>query len=365
MPEVLSDFAPQLVAWQGLHGRHHLPWQANKDPYRVWLSEVMLQQTQVVTVLDYFARFTQKFPTVVDLAQASLDDVMGMWSGLGYYSRARNLHRCAQVISNDWGGQFPNNSTQLQTLPGIGRSTAAAIAATCFGERVSILDGNAKRVVARYLGFEGNIAQPALEKELWAKAAHLLPAAGVNCRALMPHYTQGLMDLGALICTPRKPLCERCPVQAGCSAKSLNRQEDLPLKQKSLKRTHASHYLLWLQCDPVGAVEEVETLWVRRPLKGIWAGLLCLPVFDSESDMLQSLPAALRKHLKVGPVVSHALTHKELRLHFYTLKVSCRQVKTIELPPTSQWLRQADWLAQGIPAPVRRVAQSHQAPDGA
>ena len=365
MPETLNDFAPQLVAWQAEHGRHQLPWQANKDPYRVWLSEVMLQQTQVATVLGYFARFTQKFPTVVDLAHASLDEVMGLWSGLGYYSRARNLHHCAQTVTNDWAGQFPDNSTQLQTLPGIGRSTAAAIAATCFGERVSILDGNAKRVVARYLGFEGNIAQPAMEKQLWAQAAHLLPAPGANCKTLMPAYTQGLMDLGAQICTPRKPACDQCPVQAGCSAKALNRQHELPLKQKSLKRTHVSHHLLWLRRGYVGEAGLDETLWVRRPQKGIWAGLLCLPAFDSESELRQFLPEPLQQLVQAGPVVSHALTHKDLRLHFYTIDVSAQRATTISLPPNCQWLRQIEWQAQGIPAPIRRLVQYHPTPGGA
>jgi A/G-specific adenine glycosylase len=321
----------------------------------------MLQQTQVATVLDYFSRFTLKFPTVRDLANASLDEVMGLWSGLGYYSRARNLHRCAQAIANDWGGHFPSNSAQLQTLPGIGRSTAAAIAATCFGERVSILDGNAKRVVARYLGFEGNIALPAMEKQLWAQAASLLPPPGANCQALMPTYTQGLMDLGAQVCTPRKPVCDQCPVQTGCAAKAFSRQDHLPFKQKALRRTHASHHLLWLRR---GECDNAETLWVRRPLKGIWAGLLCLPVFDSELELLQSLPAPLRKRLQSGPVVSHALTHKELRLHFYTLEMSMAQAKTLALACSGQWLHQADWSVQGIPAPVRRVVQSRQVPGG-
>lgn len=365
MPNTLITFAPQLIAWQVKHGRHHLPWQANKDPYRVWLSEVMLQQTQVATVLEYFARFIQKFPTVVDLAQASLDEVMGLWSGLGYYSRARNLHRCAQAVAQDWDGQFPGSSAQLQTLPGIGRSTAAAIAATCFGERVSILDGNAKRVVARYLGFEGNIAQSAMEKQLWAQAAQLLPQAGPNCQAQMPSYTQGLMDLGAQICSARKPACEQCPVQDGCAAKAMARQHELPLKQKALKRTHASHYLLWLRRGSGGASSDAaETLWVRRPLKGIWAGLLCLPIFDSESELHQFLPAPLRSSVQAGPVINHALTHKDLRLHFYTLDLSMDQTAALELPPASQWLAQADWLAQGLPAPIRRVVQPHQVPGG-
>ncbi|HSV44995.1 MAG TPA: A/G-specific adenine glycosylase, partial [Ramlibacter sp.] len=194
-----AGFSARLVRWQQAHGRHGLPWQGTRDPYRVWLSEIMLQQTQVSAVLGYYDRFLERFPGVASLAAAPLDAVLGLWSGLGYYSRARNLHRCAQLVVSQHGGSFPAEAVQLQALPGIGRSTAAAIAAFCFGERVSILDGNVRRVLTRLLAFESDLAQAASERVLLAQAQALVPRQA----ARMPAYTQGLMDLGATVCLPR------------------------------------------------------------------------------------------------------------------------------------------------------------------
>src|SRR5436190_18768646 len=195
----LSSFADRVIAWQRTHGRHTLPWQNTRDPYRVWLSEIMLQQTQVATVLGYYERFLQRFPDVHALAAASIDDVFALWSGLGYYSRARNLHRCAQKVVAEHGGRFPPTSAALAELPGIGRSTAAAIAAFCFGERVAILDGNVKRVLTRVLAFDGDLAEARAERELWTEATALLPLHDIAA------YTQGLMDLGATVCAARAP----------------------------------------------------------------------------------------------------------------------------------------------------------------
>ena len=201
------EFARTMVDWQRLHGRQSLPWQNTQDPYRVWLSEIMLQQTQVSTVLDYFPRFLARFPTVAELAAAPQDDVLALWSGLGYYSRARNLHKCAQEVVARFGGQFPKQAELLQTLPGIGRSTAAAIAAFCFQERAAILDGNVKRVLTRVLGFAEDLALQKNEKALWSLAQDLLPDKPKD----MPRYTQALMDLGATVCLPRKVQCEAVP----------------------------------------------------------------------------------------------------------------------------------------------------------
>ena len=214
MPETLitKDFGKTVVAWQRRHGRNALPWQNTRDPYRVWLSEIMLQQTQVVTVLGYYERFLARWPRVTDLAAATLDEVLAQWAGLGYYSRARNLHACARVVAELHGGEFPATAAGLQTLPGIGRSTAAAIAAFCFGERVAILDGNVKRVLGRVLAFDGDLASSAAEKKLWDRATELLPERDVD------RYTQGLMDLGATVCTARSPDCLLCPVQPLCRA---------------------------------------------------------------------------------------------------------------------------------------------------
>ncbi len=201
-----GEIAQRVLRWRQQFGRQGLPWQDTKDPYRVWLSEIMLQQTQVATVLDYYARFLQRFPDLAALAAAPLDDVLALWSGLGYYSRARHLHRCAQVLQREHGGVFPKTSQALAQLPGIGRSTAAAIAAFCFGERVAILDGNVKRVLGRALGFAGDLSLAAEERALWRQAQELVPERGVE------HYTQGLMDLGATLCSVRNPACERCPL---------------------------------------------------------------------------------------------------------------------------------------------------------
>ena len=216
MPAAASTLATELVAWQRAHGRHGLPWQGHADPYRVWLSEIMLQQTQVSTVLAYYDRFLQRFPDVATLAAAPLDEVLALWAGLGYYSRARHLHRCAQAVVDLHGGRFPASAEGLQTLPGIGRSTAAAIASFCFGERVSILDGNVKRVLSRVLAFEGDLAEPRQERGLWGLAQALVPEDAAD----MPAYTQGLMDLGATVCLARSPNCLLCPLAEPCVARA-------------------------------------------------------------------------------------------------------------------------------------------------
>ncbi len=262
MAEVLHGFAPTLVRWQRAHGRSHLPWQNTQDPYRVWLSEVMLQQTQVATVLGYYQRFLDRFPTVADLAAAELDEVFGLWSGLGYYSRARNLHRCAQAVVLEHGGRFPASAQALQGLPGIGPSTAAAIASFCFGERAAILDGNVKRVLTRVLGFGSDLSSAAAERELLGLARSLLPADASD----MPAYTQGVMDLGATVCLPRKPQCLLCPMQALCAAHRQGQPERYPVKSRKLVRKRLSLWLLW-------AVRQDGAVWLqRRPARGIWGG---------------------------------------------------------------------------------------------
>ena len=346
----LNSFATAIMDWQKIHGRHGLPWQANKDPYRVWLSEVMLQQTQVATVIPYFEKFTQQFPTVTDLANAHLDEVLGLWSGLGYYSRARNLHRCAQAVVKDWAGQFPNNAQDLQQLPGIGRSTASAIAATCFGQRVTILDGNAKRVLARYLGFEGNIVLPAHEKILWDFAEKIVPEAGMST---MPVYTQALMDLGSAICTAKNPKCTSCPVQNNCSALAQEKVASLPFKQKTIKRTSHRLYLWWV------TNHQDQVFWLQRPMKGIWAELYCLPVWESptEADFLAQIPAAWHQQCEFLDPMQHVLTHKDLQLIF--VKTSLTKANLSHWPTTleGKWLAFNEWQNLGIPAPVRKIMQ--------
>jgi A/G-specific adenine glycosylase len=321
-------FAERVVAWQRSHGRSGLPWQHTCDPYRVWLSEIMLQQTQVTTVLAYYARFLQRFPTVADLAAAPIEDVLALWSGLGYYARARNLHRCAQAVVSEHGGAFPRTAAQLAALPGIGRSTAAAIAAFCSGERVAILDGNVKRVLTRVLAYDRDIAQAASEKALWAIATDLLPVApaGEPLHAAMASYTQGLMDLGATVCTVRRPACDACPAHAMCRGRASGAPERFPVKTRRLKRGKRAGVLLWLQ--------DRDRVWlVQRADSGVWAQLWSLPEFDTAVTLeraVQAWPGTLEW---MAPF-KHVLTHfdwmlQPLRLTWHG-PVSAVQQREIE-----------------------------------
>lgn len=344
LPE--GAFAAQVVAWQAQHGRNDLPWQATRDPYRVWLSEIMLQQTQVVTVKAYFTRFIERFPTVAMLADASLDEVLGLWSGLGYYSRARNLHRCAQQIVAQHDGDFPMQSHILETLPGIGRSTAAAIASLCFGERVAILDANVRRVVTRVTGFDADVSVAAHVRDLWTQAAALLPAQETAAQS-MPGYTQGMMDLGATVCLPKKPDCAACPVRAACVAAAAGNPQRYPVRSRKLKRSSQSICMLWAQ-TPTGAV------WLStRPTPGVWAGLHCLPLFDSEEALRAAASPWGFADLKPLPVFTHVLTHKDLHLHTWRLAVPNADVGL----GTGRWVDADAWPALGLPAPVRRLLQ--------
>jgi A/G-specific adenine glycosylase len=334
-----AGFAGRVVRWQQTHGRNTLPWQNTRDPYRVWLSEIMLQQTQVATVLVYYPRFLRRFPDVRALASAQLDDVFGLWSGLGYYSRARNLHRCAREVVELHGGEFPRSAQLLQALPGIGRSTAAAIASFCFGERVAILDGNVKRVLTRVLGFDADLALAANERELWARAQALLPRRGA--REAMPRYTQGLMDLGATICLSRNPSCLICPVRQMCAAQLQGNPQSYPVKTRTTKRSAQSLWLL-LARSRDGSVR-----LQRRPPTGIWAGLYCPPLFDSW-DALQA--AAPRAQFEQGAPFVHVLTHKDLHLHPVTAVVAKRSVRD-----EGAWFTCDEWPALGLPAPIRKL----------
>jgi A/G-specific adenine glycosylase len=340
------DIAQRVLRWRQQFGRQGLPWQDTRDPYRVWLSEIMLQQTQVATVLDYYARFLQRFPTLAELADAPLDDVLALWSGLGYYSRARNLHRCAQVVQREHGGNFPNSSQALVQLPGIGRSTAAAIAAFCFGERVAILDGNVKRVLGRALGFGADLSRSANEQALWRQAQALVPAQGVES------YTQGLMDLGATLCTARNPACERCPLADLCVAHREGRPEAYPVKIRRTKRGTRAHALLWLA--------QGERLWlVRRPGQGVWAGLWSLPEYDTLDALWQRLDGWPGRG-ETLPVIDHALTHFDWRLQPLRWQLPARlsaarlEALTAQLPP-GRWLSLDQALQLGLPAPLRKL----------
>ncbi|WP_088284262.1 A/G-specific adenine glycosylase [Ideonella sp. A 288] len=337
--------ATRVVEWQRAHGRHELPWQRTRDPYRVWLSEIMLQQTQVVTVLGYYQRFLERFPDVAALAAAPLDDVLSLWSGLGYYSRARNLHRCALAVVHEHDGAFPPSAAALAQLPGIGRSTAAAIAAFCFGERVAILDGNVKRVLTRALGFADDLAEARHERTLWARAEALLPDEGIES------YTQGLMDLGSTLCTTRQPQCERCPLADLCVARAQGRPSDFPVKTRRLKRHQRSNLLLWL-------MHGGRTWLVQRPDTGVWAGLWTLPEFADEAA-LAAFTAGWPGDTARLPAITHVLTHRDWLLQPvawrwpHRLPPADRERLQRSLPD-GRWATSDEALSLGLPAPVRR-----------
>ena len=340
------DIAQRVLRWREQFGRQGLPWQDTSDPYRVWLSEIMLQQTQVATVRDYYARFLQRFPTLDALADAPLDDVLALWSGLGYYSRARHLHRCAQVVQREHGGVFPRSSQALAQLPGIGRSTAAAIAAFCFGERIAILDGNVKRVLTRALGFGADLSRAANEQALWREAQALVPAHGVE------HYTQGLMDLGATRCSARNPECARCPLASLCIAHREGRPEAYPVKTRRLQRGARAHVLLWLA--------QGDRLWlVQRPMRGVWAGLWSLPEFQTLGALRQRLDGWPGRG-ETLPAIEHALTHFDWSLQPLRwvlpawLSAQRRDGLSAQLP-AGRWVDVDLALQMGLPAPVRKL----------
>lgn len=349
----------RVNAWQAEHGRHALPWQQSRDPYRVWLSEIMLQQTQVATVRAYFARFVERLPDVAALAAAPADTVMELWSGLGYYSRARNLHRCAQIVVERHGGAFPRSAAELATLPGIGRSTAGAIAAFCFGERVAILDANVRRVLTRVLGFSADLARPVNERALWEAASALLPTgSAAELAERMPRYTQGLMDLGAGVCLPKKPLCLLCPLAQACVARAEGAPEAYPVRSRMVRRSSESWWLPVLR-DARGRIA-----LLRRPAPGIWAGLYCPPVFSDESAALASLPAGSVVR-KIDPPLLHVLTHKNLYLHAIWVDASGAAAapsegdggRAIGAAPL-RWIAAESLVATGLPAPVRRLLEA-------
>ena len=338
-----AGFAGRIVRWQLAHGRNALPWQDTRDPYRVWLSEIMLQQTQVTTVLAYYTRFLGRFEHVQALAAAQLDEVYAFWSGLGYYSRARNLHRCARDVVALHGGEFPRRAEILASLPGIGRSTAAAIASLCFGERAAILDGNVKRVLTRVLGFDADLSTAAAQRRLWEHAQALLPRRAV--RESMPRYTQGLMDLGATVCLPRRPTCLLCPVSGLCIARREGAPESYPVKSRKLKRSAQS---LWLLQARAGD----GSVWLeKRPATGIWAGLYCLPVFESRAALQDAVPQPARPRLRDDAPFVHVLTHKDLHLHRVAAQVDRRSMSH----PQGGWFGAEDLPRLGLPAPVRRL----------
>ncbi|WP_276808765.1 A/G-specific adenine glycosylase [Castellaniella defragrans] len=340
-----ADAASRIAAWQRRAGRHGLPWQHTRDPYRIWLSEIMLQQTQAATVVPYYERFLALFPTVVDLADAPQDAVLRTWAGLGYYARARNLHRCAQALRDGHGGRFPATAAELARLPGIGPSTAAAIAAFAYGERAPILDGNVRRVLARYFAIEGDPAAARTAQRLWDHARALLDAAPAGLD--MAAYTQGQMDLGATICTRTRPDCARCPLALDCQARIQGRQDELPTPRTRRAQPLRHCWMLIAEC-------EGRVLLERRPDAGIWGGLWTLPQFESAEAL-----AAARDALPAGEApqalaaFDHVFTHFRLRIQPCRLRLA----GAAPAPDGADraWAPLAELDAYGMPAPVARL----------
>jgi A/G-specific adenine glycosylase len=345
----LRIFAPALIGWHATHGRHDLPWQNTRDPYRIWVSEIMLQQTQVGTVIPYYERFMARFADVRALAGADEEDVLAHWAGLGYYARARNLHRAAQQIRDLHAGAFPGEREAIEALPGIGRSTAAAIAAFAFGQRHAILDGNVKRVLARCFGVDGFPGERVVENSLWALAESLLPEAKD-----VPIYIQAQMDLGATVCTRGKPRCAKCPMAEICVALRTDRVVELPTPRpaKSVPRRETGMLIL---------ISGREVLLERRPPAGIWGGLWSFPECAPDDD-----PVALA-NIRTGttgsagpelPLLEHGFTHFHLTIHPHVVEVGRKPRRVAE--PGPMWMAIDDALDAAIPKPVKTLLQQLQ-----
>jgi len=342
----MTAFAARLIAWQDQAGRRDLPWQNTRDAYRIWLSEIMLQQTQVATVIPYYQRFVAAFPDVCALAAAPLGEVLEHWSGLGYYRRAHLLQRAAQDVVARYGGAFPTDAQGLMALPGIGRSTAAAIAAFAYGERGAILDGNVKRVLARHGGVQGFPGDARTERALWTRAEALLPRADIG------RYTQALMDLGATVCLRTKPRCDACPVANDCVARREDRIAELPAPRPRKILPHRDISVLLLE-------RRGEVLLERRPATGIWAGLWSLPEADTRVDVVRHCRARFGAEVVAGaPLlpIDHAFTHYRLTLTPRPCAVR-RWPKRAE-EPGWLWLPLADVAGAALPAPIKKLLRS-------
>lgn len=340
---IRPQLAEKVIGWQLSQGRHDLPWQNTKDAYRIWLSEIMLQQTQVSSVIPYYQRFLERFPTIYSLAQAPVDDVLSLWAGLGYYARARNLHRCAITLVEQFNATFPADPIVLATLPGIGRSTASAISAFAYGTRAAILDGNVKRVFTRYFGIEGFPGLPKIERALWERAELELPEQQIES------YTQGLMDLGATLCTRSRPHCLNCPLQATCVAFKTDRQSELPTpkprKQIPEKKTHVA--LIY---------DGQQVLLKKRPPEGIWGGLLTLPELTiAESSALANQYGRLLQSTSLSPF-RHTFTHFHLDIEATLFLIARNQTASTSEP--WQWLPLQSANDAALPAPHRRLILS-------
>lgn len=343
-----QPFAQQVLAWYERYGRKTLPWQQEKTPYTVWLSEIMLQQTQVATVIPYFQRFIARFPDIRALAAAPLDEVLHLWTGLGYYARARNLHKAAQTIANQHGGEFPTTFEAVTALPGVGRSTAGAVLSLSLGQHHPILDGNVKRVLARCYTVAGWPGKKEVEQQLWALSEQVTPALGVS------QFNQAMMDLGAMVCTRSRPKCELCPLNNGCMAYANHSWANYPGKKPKQTLPEKSAWFLLLQ--------QGNEVWLQqRPATGLWGGLFCFPQFSSHDDVEPWLQQRGLKITDVQQLVSFRHTFSHFHLDIvplwlalptdapHALHDACMEEKT------GLWYNLAQPPAVGLAAPVERL----------
>ncbi|MHB8352848.1 MAG: A/G-specific adenine glycosylase [Burkholderiales bacterium] len=337
------EFSALVIAWQQQHGRHDLPWQGTRDPYRIWASEIMLQQTQVVTVIPYYQRFMVRFPDVTTLAAADEDVVLALWSGLGYYARARNLHHAAQKVAELPGARFPQDIAGLMALPGVGRSTAAAIAAFAYGHNHAILDGNVRRVLTRVFAVPGYPGNALVQKALWSLAESLVPTSQIEA------YTQGLMDVGATLCTQRQPRCGDCPLRQRCQAHLTQTVSSYPTPKPVRLIPERTIRMLLIRRGE-------HLLLEKRPRDGIWGGLWSFPEATLEDDPVVSLKARWGMETLAQRELSplrHAFTH--YRLHIHPL---CLSVDRHYAPADGAgllWLDRADVGQAAVPTPVRKI----------
>ena len=341
------QFSSLIIAWQAKNGRHNLPWQNTRDAYAIWLSEIMLQQTQVAAVIGYYARFIARFPNVQSLAIAPLDEVLTLWAGLGYYARARNLHLAAKIIVEKYNGHFPPSPEALEKLPGIGKSTAAAIAAFAFSARAAILDGNVKRVLARVFAFDAPINLAVNEQKLWLLANQLLPQKNIE------PYIQGQMDLGALCCTRTKPTCDICPLNKICLANAQNRQSELP--QKTPKKIKPERF-----CNVLLMSNQTHLLLEKRPPNGIWGGLWVLPEILSVKNNIEKEAKnyakehgfRIKKPMEIMQL-KHSFTH--FHLHIKVWRADVLIIKKATKEDNFAWIEKTELAQFGMPSPMQKI----------
>lgn len=344
----MKHFAATIIHWQLHHGRHDLPWQQTRDPYARWVSEVMLQQTQVLHVIPYYLRFMAHFPTVSALAEAPLEEVLKLWAGLGYYARARHLYCAAQWVCQHHHGCVPTDPAHLVRLPGIGRSTAAAIATFCGETPHAILDGNVKRLLTRVFAIPGVPSNSAVHRQLWQLAESLLPTQqGAT-------YIQGLMDLGATLCTPRHPQCTICPLHSTCQAHQQGREAHFPNTRPRPKLPQQSTRMLLLRA-PDG-----RFLVEKRPLKGIWGGLWCFPQVDLIRDCVEQARTQwglfAREEDRLA-TLQHTFTHFRLTIEPHLLQVDLSRSPPISCTDTRSWFTLQQLHTEATPVPVRKLVR--------